>query len=192
MVRQNFDPLEHSVRDLLQFCEGIEQLEPTSTTNHNGSSKKQDHNKRRKGSSDKGNSTGKWCTFHKTDSHDSSECKVLLNKDKAKPNYTNKTWKRKADDSKSYSKEELNALMKKVVNEARKSWDKKDQKTGTKRKKAEANLLEEDSDSQTSATNTDSSLSREEVNQLQAEMNELDRQLEEIGIDGGSDTEIDV
>jgi hypothetical protein len=30
------------------------------------------------------------------------------------------------------------------------------------------------------------------VNQLQAEMNELDRQLEEIGIDGGSDTEIDV
>jgi hypothetical protein len=76
MVRQNFDPLEHSVRDLLQFCERIEQLEPTSTTNHNGSSEKQDHNKCRKGSSDKGNSTGKWCTFHKTDSHDSSECKV--------------------------------------------------------------------------------------------------------------------
>jgi hypothetical protein len=176
----------------LQFCERIEQLEPTTTTNHNGSSKKQDNNKRRKGSSDKGNNNGKWCTFHKTDSHDSSECKVLLNKDKAKPNYTNKTWKRKADDSKSYSKEELNALMKKVVDQARKSWDKKDEKTGTKRKKAEANLLEEDSESQTSATNTDSSLSREEVNQLQAEMNELDRQLEEIGIDGGSDTEIDV
>jgi hypothetical protein len=50
-----------------------------------------------------------------------------------------------------YSKEELNALMKKVVNEARKSWEKKDEKTGIKCKKAEANLLEEDSDSQTSA-----------------------------------------
>jgi hypothetical protein len=85
--------------------------------------------------------------------------------------------------------------MKKVVNEARKSWDqkdKKDDKTGTKRKKAEANLLEEDSESQTSATNTESSPAREEVNQLQAEINELDRQLEEIGINGGSDTEIEV
>jgi hypothetical protein len=90
----------------------------------------------------------------------------LLNKDKAKPNYTNKMWKRKAEESKSYSKEELNALMKKVVNEARKSWDqkdKKDEKTGTKRKKAEANLLEEDSESQTSAT-TEYSLLREEIN----------------------------
>jgi hypothetical protein len=82
--------------------------------------------------------------LHKTSSHDTSECKVLPARDKAKGTHSNKTWKRKADDAKSHSKEELNALMKKVVDEARKSWDQKDKnkdKGGNKRKKAEANAI---------------------------------------------------
>jgi hypothetical protein len=176
MDRQNFDPLDHTVRELLSFCERIEQLEPTSTTN--GSvTKKHDHNKRSKNSSEKGKPTGKWCTFHKTDSHDSSECKVLLNKDKAKPSYGNKTWKRKAEEGKSYSKEELNSIVKKVVDEARKSWTQKgkDKDKGTKRKKEEANLMEDESHTTTTEHSCDSEVTQEDLD-------ELDRQLEEVGL----------
>jgi hypothetical protein len=175
MDRQNFDPLDHTVRDLLSFCERIEQLEPTGTTN--GSvAKKHDHNKRSKNSGEKGKPTGKWCTFHKTDSHDSSECcKVLLNKDKAKPSYGNKTWKRKSEEGKSYSKEELNAIVKKVVDEARKSWNQKTKDKGTKRKKEEANLMEDESNTTTTDNSCDSEVTQEDLD-------ELDRQLEEVGL----------
>jgi hypothetical protein len=180
MDRQNFDPLDHTVRELLSFCERIEQLEPVSTTNSNVS-KKHDHNKRSKNSSEKGKSTGKWCTLHKTDSHDSSECKVLLNKDKAKPSYGNKTWKRKAEEGKSYSKEELNSIVKKVVDEARKSWDQKTKdKAGTKRKKEEANLMEDESHTSATEHSGDSEITQEDLD-------DLDRQLEEVGLDNDDD-----
>jgi hypothetical protein len=181
---QNFGPLDHTVRELLGFCERIEQLAPTGTTN-NSVSKKHDHNKRSKGSSgEKDKSTGKWCTFHKTDSHDSSECKVLLNKDKAKPSYGNKTWKCKAEEGKSYIKEELIAIVKKVVDEARKSWDQKTKDKGTKRKKEEANLMEDESHNMTTC-NSDG-----EVNQQ--DLDDLDRQLEEVGLSDKDMDEIDV
>jgi hypothetical protein len=100
----------------------------------------------------------------------------LLNKDKAKPSYGNKTWKRKAEEGKSYSKEELNAIVKKVVDEARKSWTQKSKDKGTKRKKEEANLIEDESHT----TTTDNSCDSEVV--TQEDLDELDRQLEEVGL----------
>jgi hypothetical protein len=111
MDRQNFDPEQQSIHSLLQFCEGIEQLELTSTINHqNGHNRskkepKEGHGKCSKGRSDKYIPTRKWCTFHKSDTHNTEDCKVLNAKEgKNKPPYKNITWKKDADESRSYTK----------------------------------------------------------------------------------------
>lgn len=142
MDRQDFDPESQSIRSLLQFCERIEQLEPSSSNNNNGNKKAETANKRSKANTAKKN-TGKWCSYHKSDSHDTADCKVLLNKNKGdnKPQYKNKSWKKKADDNKQYSKEELNALVTKVVAAQKKAWEK--EKRNNKRKGEAANAEEE-------------------------------------------------
>jgi BRCT domain type II-containing protein len=66
----------------------------------------------------------------------------------------------------------------KVVDEERKSWDQKTTKDkGTKRKKEEANLMEDESHTTTTEDSYDSD---GEVNQQ--DLDDLDHQLEEVGL----------
>ena len=89
MLMHNFDPTIHTPQDFIEFCERIEFAEGTD----NKESKTQTDSKNRKDglfrakSSERGTSTtdnrkhrktGKWCVLHETDSHETSECKVLM------------------------------------------------------------------------------------------------------------------
>jgi hypothetical protein len=187
MDRQNFDPEQQSILSLLQFMERIEQLEPTPTTNQNGQhgmkEAKDGYNKRAKTTgNNKKSATGKWCTFRKSDTHNTEDCKVLNGRKGGdnKPPYKNKTWKKDADESKNYTRKELNSLVKKLVNEEKKAWEK--EKADNKRKQEEVNAVDEEeffdtvetlgkeSDCNCSATNKDIDRALEEVDALLADM----------------------
>jgi hypothetical protein len=150
MDRQNFDPEQQSILSLLPFMERIEQLEPTPTANQDGQHGKKEpkegYNKCTKTTGDnKKSATGKWCTFHKSDTHNTEDCKVLnAKKSNNKPPYKNKMWKKDTDESKNYTRKELNWLVKKlVVNKEKKAWE-KEHKADNKRKNEEVNAVEEE------------------------------------------------
>jgi hypothetical protein len=130
MDKQDFDPFaREDVQALIQFCERMESAEDFhDNTNKQGSNSKNSH-KKTKFSNKKGKPTigsGKWCEYHKTNTHDTSECSVLKkmkesgrnNSSDKKPFNKNKTWTKKSDDAKKFSKKELNALVKKASEKA--------------------------------------------------------------------------
>jgi hypothetical protein len=93
-----------------------------------------------------------------------------------KPPYKNKTWKKDADESKNYTRKELNSLVKKLVDGEKKAWEK--EKANNKRKKDEVNAVDEEeffdtvetSDCGSSATKKDIDHAFEEVDALLADM----------------------
>ena len=97
MDKQDFDPFRATLVDLLAFCERLEAAEdheglgdtkPASIVKSNKKSKTSKNTPR----------SGKWCDYHETDTHNTSECKTLKRlkaqrKNGDKP-FGNKTWKR--------------------------------------------------------------------------------------------------
>jgi hypothetical protein len=93
MLMHNFDPTIHTPQDFIEFCERIKFSEGVE----NKEAKPQMDSKNRKDgllrakSSERGeNANGnrkrrgesKWCALHEVDTHDTGECKVLLNQAK--------------------------------------------------------------------------------------------------------------
>ena len=99
MVLHNFVPSEHTLIEVVEFCERLKFIERLTPSNgHNDfqgknsqtdpkGSKKRDHQRGGKssdeagspGNSGKRHKSGKYCPLHDCDSHDMSECKVMLN-----------------------------------------------------------------------------------------------------------------
>ena len=129
MDEHDFDPLAHSLEELISFCERLEsaeQLERGPTEQKQSSNGKKSSSKKFKSLRNNPDSgSGKWCHYHETDTHNTAECETLkrLKSQQKSGNSSsgpskNKTWKRKADDAKSYSKKELSAIGKKAAKEA--------------------------------------------------------------------------
>ena len=127
MDRQGFDPIEHTVDELVSFLERIELSEDFdhTATNEQAIPKK---DKKKQGKTPQKILSGRDCLFHGPNTHPSNECKVLQsmiakerggNSD-SKPPYKNKTWKR--DDGK---KKDLNAIIRKAVRQEMNSFNKK-------------------------------------------------------------------
>ena len=120
MDRQGFDPLLHTVPELVAFMEQVETAEDFDSSNV--AKKKATPPSKKKDSSDKrGN---KFCTEHGWCGHSTKECRTLNGDGKRsktssseKKQYSNKSWSRKAEESKERSKKELAAFIKKQVSQ---------------------------------------------------------------------------
>ena len=141
MNKQDFDPFRNgfTMRQLVEFCERIEATEdPTVARSNTNSNKKAKTSGPGKGKTAK--PEGKYCEYHDSTAHDTSECKALK-KLKAKggtdkSSNNNKTWTRKSADAKKFTKKELNMIVKKASDKAYKKT-KKELNSIAKRKKSD-------------------------------------------------------
>jgi hypothetical protein len=180
MDRQDFDPFNATtISQVVDFCERLESAEefnPDQQRRKAGStSNSKNNNKKTRFSNNKGKPSkgdGKWCEYHETDTHDTSECSVLKkmkdggknNSDK-KPFNKNKTWTKKSDDAKKFSKKELNAIVKKASDKAVKKV--------TKELHAVAKRKRSDSDDDSTSS----------LHMLETEMKDVDEQLKNFNFE---------
>ena len=81
--------------------------------------------KKSKSNHDKSESGGKWCTIHKSTSHNTDECRSNKKNGKSKNgngNHGNKTWVRNSEEGKKFTQAEVNALVAKEVKKAKTNW----------------------------------------------------------------------
>jgi SpoVK/Ycf46/Vps4 family AAA+-type ATPase len=174
MDRQDFDQFSATtISQVVDFCERLESAEkfnPDQQKRKSGSTSNSKHAQKKsrfshaKGKPSKGD--GKWCEYHETDTHDKSECSGLKkmkeggkNNSNKKPFNKNKTWTKKSDDAKKFSKKELNALVKKA--------SKKAVKKATKELNAVAKRKRSDSDEDSTSS----------LHMLKNKMKDVDEQL---------------
>jgi hypothetical protein len=176
---------------VVEFCERIESVEDTATvTRSNTSNKKAKHSNTGKNTTPK--PEGKWCEFHKTKTHNTSECEAIKKAAKAGKDITskpkNKTWERKSADAKKLSKKELAVIVKKASERAYKKA-KRELNSVAKRKKAD-----DDDDDQSSVESVHAIESKEvptnaTIAKLAEDMKDVDAQLSKFNFDNN---EVDV
>ena len=152
MERQGFDPLDHTIGEVVDFMERIE-----ATENHDKNSKTVPNKTAKTGKkkspnhSSQGNGNGKGdyhCSHHGDNkTHNSDQCFVLHPELKKKGN-KNKSWSRKASESKSDQKE-LMAFVKKQVASSLKKTVKEElaafsKKKASKRKSVDCDSSDDD------------------------------------------------
>ena len=170
MDEHDFDPLAGTLNDLVNFCEQMESSEDhgkESTVVQKSSSKSTSNGRIPKKSKTSRSGDGKWCDYHESNTHNTADCTTLqklkagqlkISSSASKPQ--NKVWKRKADDAKSLSKKEINALAKKASSEA------------FRKKKAELNAVSKrKADSDASVDDDDNSVA------LMEKMDTIDKEL---------------
>ena len=130
MDRQGFDPLLHTLNEVVDFMEQIEASEDFDASKNNGQDKKKAPSNKRKGGKMKDEDESiprkKFCLLHGYGTHDSDDCKGLKqmvkhqkeesnDKTDKKKGGSNKSWKRKANDFTTKNKKDLAAFVKKAV-----------------------------------------------------------------------------
>ena len=138
MTVQGFDPIEHSLQELSEFCERqetAEEMNPQSAVNAQKRGNKRKHGARPEADADshgentafsgaksseeapkKKSKPNKWCVLHNTNKHDTNECKVLL----AQAERMRAMWKAKNPDVKHQQdkkKKDMHALIDEMLAE---------------------------------------------------------------------------
>jgi hypothetical protein len=129
MDKQDFDPFAKSIAQVVDFCERMESAENYTTVTSkkvaaSPAKKGKFHKAQGKSSSSNGD---KWCEYHESNTHNTSECTVLNKLKASKKNNSSdkkpsakKDWKSKSNDAKKFTTKELNAIVKKKVKQAKK------------------------------------------------------------------------
>jgi hypothetical protein len=128
MDKLGFDPVEHSLAEVIAFCERMEEAEDFDPARNGSKTTKTDKSKNGKSKSSPPSSSkkggGKFCLLHGDNpTHVTDECHVLKKQAKTlrrddgdrKPaaHSKNKTWRRDADKSTNSSKKELATFVRK-------------------------------------------------------------------------------
>jgi hypothetical protein len=197
MTKLSFVPEEHNLTEMTAFCERLEETEGTQEkAKHHSPSQESRTHKKHKGGSNGPNDTVSgakpYCTYHKSHTHSTEDCrqKNYHGQQKSGGNYKNKSWKRQADNGRTYTKNEVATLMQKAVDKDRKGPERKVYKR--KPEVAFADLIEE-----IEYQKDESEVEEEEINELtlapnnnyvdymsleklQDEIDEIDKQIEAI------------
>ena len=146
MTRQGFEPINHTLNDIVEFCERMEVTESLSTppgtksnTNPSGGTSKAakwQAKSSERGTKRKTDKT-KFCVYHNTYGHDTGECKVMLAQaKKMRGQYEasgqghgqghgqgsrNRTWNRDKAEKDKKRREEMHAMISKAVKAAMKA-----------------------------------------------------------------------
>ena len=145
MDRMDFDPMDKSIKELVDFCQRMESSEEmdkdlnTTKTGGNKDSKPKKKAKTgngfNKSSGKKGEftpKTDKHCAVHGACGHTSEECCTIQGlksgSNKPKGNFQNKTWNRKSNDASKQTKKELAVLVSKTVRKELNAVAKKESK----------------------------------------------------------------
>ena len=160
MDRQRFDPLEKTMTDVIEFMEGVEMSEDF---NNNPIPKKKDKGKSTSGNSSLIAKSQKHCMLHVNCGHDTANCSKLQAEAKrlksnnnnnysgkshgsGKGKCSNKTWSRKADESKAMTTKEINSLIKaqvqKGVQQELMAMDKKRKAAKSSNEEGEINMAD--------------------------------------------------
>ena len=129
MERQGFDPMEHSVSDVVEFMERIESTEDFDADKNTKSVAKKGNKGDGKGKKSSGNGKSEYfCLYHgKNSSHNTDDCHKMINDakrlkqangngdGKSNGKYGNKTWSRKADEAKKATNKDLASFIRKEI-----------------------------------------------------------------------------
>ena len=140
MDKQNFDPTEGTITEVLNFCErmesseeGFEKVRNDQKTNGKGGKPKAN------GKPKLHNAGSKFCMLHgSNNTHDTEDCHVMKktaeslktgyknkNDGQSKGGSKNQSWKRKADDGKKNTKNDLAAFVSKTIRKELHAFNKK-------------------------------------------------------------------
>jgi hypothetical protein len=195
MDKQDFDPFRRgtTLLNLVEFCERIESTEdsPTITRSNttSSSSKKAKTSNNSKGKTVK--SDGKYCAYHDTNSHDTSECETLKKlkaqgkNPKGSKSDSGKTWKKQSSEAKTFSKKELTVIVKKASDKAFKKA-KKELNSVAKRKKDD----DEESVESINAVETQENPEPKTIEQLADEMKDVDAQLSKFNFSNVNEVDV--
>ena len=140
MDKQNFDPTEGTITEVLNFCErmesseeGFEKVRNDQKTNGKGG------NPKANGKPKLHNAGSKFCMLHgSNNTHDTEDCHIMKktaeslktgyknkNDGQLKSGSKNQSWKRKADDGKKNTKNDLAAFVSKTIRKELHAFNKK-------------------------------------------------------------------